>query len=289
MKERLRNYLRLTKPGVLAGNLITALAGYFLAAAEYGFSWLAFVSLLVGMTLVVGGACALNNYYDRDIDAKMKRTKTRPSVQAGLSVWGMQIFAWALFVVGVVVLAWGTNWPTVIVGILGFVTYVWLYGRWTKRTSIHGTAMGAISGALPIVGGYIAASGRVDAGLVIVFFIMFFWQFPEFYSIAIYRKGEYKAANVPVMPVVVGVRSTTIQIVIYTILYVLSTLLLSVFGYTGWLYFIVMSVLGYKWVMIAVEGLTTKDADSWARRMFKFSMITILVLCAMLSIGAYLP
>ncbi len=289
MKERLRNYLRLTKPGVLAGNLITALAGYFLATAEYGFCWLAFVSLLVGMTLVVGGACALNNYYDRDIDAKMKRTKTRPSVQAGLSVWGMQIFAWALFVVGVAVLAWNTNWPTVIVGILGFVTYVWLYGRWTKRTSIHGTAMGAISGALPIVGGYIAASGRVDAGLVIVFFIMFFWQFPEFYSIAIYRKGEYKTAHVPVMPVVVGVRSTTIQIVIYTILYVLSTLLLSVFGYTGWLYFIVMSVLGYKWVMIAVEGLTTKDADSWARRMFKFSMITILVLCAMLSIGAYLP
>lgn len=287
--ERVRNYLRLAKPGVLAGNLITALAGYLLATHDYGFDWLVFLSMLVGMTLVVGGACALNNYYDRDIDSKMKRTKTRPSVSAGLSPVGMQLFAWGLFATGTLLLAVGTNWPTVVVGILGFVTYVWLYGRWTKRTSIHGTAVGAVSGALPIVGGYVAASGQVDAGALVVFAMMFLWQFPEFFSIAIYRRSEYKVAKIPVMPVVVGVHSTIVQIVIYTVLYVLSTLLLSVLGYTGWIYFAVMAVVGYKWVMIATEGLRTKDADAWARRMFKFSMITILVLCTMVSVGAYLP
>lgn len=285
----LRNYIRLTKPGVTAGNVLTAIAGYFLASADYGFGGLEFISMVIGMTLVVGGACALNNYLDRDIDAKMTRTRTRPSVSGGLSPIGMQVFAWILFLVGTVFLAITTNYLTAAVGAIGFATYVWLYGAWTKRTTVHGTAVGAVSGAFPILGGYVAAANTFDMGALIAFLIIFFWQFPEFYSISIYRRKEYMKAGVPLMSVVRGVKSTTEQIFVYTVFYVLSTLALTAWGYAGWIYFVVMLIAGGYWIWLAAKGFHASSPEAWARRMFRFSMVTILLICVMLSIGPFLP
>lgn len=284
----LRDYIKLTKPGVLAGNAITALAGFFLAAAG-DMNWLTFAAMAVGITLVIAAACVINNYLDRDIDSVMERTKNRPSVQGNIPGWHMVALGTTLLVVGTVLLILWTTWLTAAIGIVGFVTYVWLYGAWSKRQSVHGTAVGAISGALPIAGGYAAVAGQFDIGLVIVFLILFFWQFPEFYSISIYRRREYAKAKVPLMSVVHGVRSTTIQIFIYTILYVISTLLLTVFDYTGFVYAAVMAVVGGYWIYLAYVGLGAKDPEAWSRRMFKFSMYTILILCLMLSVGPLLP
>lgn len=281
-------YYRLTKPGVLYGNVLSAVAGFFLASAGH-IEWGLFVAMVVGMTLVVAAACVINNYLDRDIDSVMDRTKSRPSVTGAIKGSHMATYGIVLFVLGVTALYLWTNWLVVAIGAAGFVTYVWLYGALSKRQSIHGTLVGSISGAMPIAGGYAAVSGQVDAGLVIAFLIMFFWQFPEFYSIAIYRRKEYAAAGVPVMPVVVGIKSTIVQIYVYTVLYVLSTLLLTVYGYTGFVYFFVMFIAGAYWIRIASEGLTTAKPEAWARRMFKVSMWTILLLCAMLSIGPVLP
>lgn len=288
MKERLQAYYQLTKPGVTYGNVLTVVAGYLLAARGQIDGWL-FVSTVLGMTLVIAAACTLNNYLDQDIDKLMTRTKARPSVVGAIPGPHMVAYAIGLFVLGLIVLILGTNPLVVGLAIAGFVTYVWLYGAWSKRQSIHGTLVGSISGAFPIAAGYAAVSGQADAGLVIAFLIMFFWQFPEFYSIAIYRRKEYAAARIPVMPVVKGVRSTIIQIFLYTILYVLSTLALTVIGLTGYVYFGVMALMGGYWIYLAYLGFFTKDADAWARRMFKFSLVTILVLCLMLSVGPLLP
>ncbi len=287
----MRDYARLTKPGVTAGNVLTAIAGYFLATSVYGFDWKIFSGMLVGMILVISGACALNNYLDRDIDAKMARTKTRPSVSGNLNPFGMQLFAWLLFIVGTMVLYLTTNVLTLLIGVTGFVTYVWLYGAWAKRRSIHGMAVGAIPGALPIAGGYAAASGMIDPGLTVVFLIILFWQFPEFYSITIYRLKEYKAAGIPAMPVVVGVRATIVQIFIYTVLYVLSTLALVALGYVGLTYAIIMAAAGGYWIYLGFRGLQTPNdrAEEWARSMFRSSMMTILLLCVMLSVGPIIP
>lgn len=287
-KDLLRAYYRLTKPGVTYGNVLSAIAGFFLAAAGQVDWWL-FIATVIGMTLVIAAACVINNFLDRDIDSVMERTKSRPSVSGAIKGSHMVVYGATLLVLGTGILAIWTNWLVVAIGLAGFVTYVWLYGAWSKRQSIHGTLVGSISGALPVAGGYAAVSGQVDAGLVIAFLILFFWQFPEFYSIAIYRRKEYAAANVPVMPVVVGVKSTIIQIYIYTVLYVLSTLALTVYGYTGLVYFFVMFVAGAYWIRLASEGLTSRKPDEWARRMFKFSMWTILLLCLMLSAGPLLP
>lgn len=270
------------------GNVLTAVAGFFLAARG-NVDWALFLETIAGITLVVSSACALNNYLDRDIDRQMERTKARPSVTGTVSVTGTIVYVIVLGLLGFAILTYWTNWFVVAVGVVGFVTYVWFYGAWSKRTSIHGTLVGAISGAMPIVGGYAAVRGGIDAGMVIVFLIMFFWQFPEFYSIAIYRRSEYATAHIPVMAVVKGVRSSVIQIYIYTILYVLSTLALTFTGTTGLVYFIVMAVFGCHWTWFAMKGLRAGSHEKWARKMFRFSMINVLVLCVMLSVGSILP
>ena len=288
MKATLRAYYQLTKPGVLYGNVLTAVAGFLLAAAGR-IDWLLLLATTIGITLVVAAACVINNYLDQDIDKIMERTKNRPSVSGVIPGKAMVAYGVTLLVLGVVALYTWTNLLVVIIGLLGFITYVWLYGALSKRRSIHGTLVGSISGAMPIAGGYAAVSGQVDAGLIIVFLILFFWQFPEFYSIAIYRRKEYAAAHVPVMSVVKGVRSTTIQIFVYTVLYVISTLLLTVFGYTGIVYLVVMAVAGGYWIGLAAQGLSANKPEVWARQMFRVSMYTILLLCVMLAIGPLLP
>lgn len=286
--SRINEFYQLTKPGVLYGNVLTAAAGFFLAAAG-SVDWWLFAAMLVGMTLVIASACVINNYLDRDIDSVMERTKKRPSVTGSVRP---RVIVWFGVILGtlgfVALLAW-TNWLVVVIGAIGWIVYVWLYGALSKRRSIHGTLVGSISGAMPIAGGYAAVSGRIDIGFALAFLIMFFWQFPEFYSIAIYRRKEYAAAGVPVMTVVEGNRSTILQIFIYTTLYVISTLSLTLYDYTGWVYFVIMASLGGYWIYLAYQGIGNKRPEAWARKMFRMSMWTILALCLMLSVGPLLP
>ena len=288
MSSKFKAYYQLTKPGVLYGNVLTGAAGFLLAAAG-DINWWLFAAAIGGMTLVIASACVINNYLDRDIDSIMERTRSRPSVTGAIKGSYMLAYGIVLGVLGVAILYLWTNLLVVAIGIVGWITYVWLYGALSKRRSVHGTLVGSISGAMPIAGGYAAVSGQVDAGLIIAFLIMFFWQFPEFYSIAIYRRKEYAAAHVPVMTVIKGVRSTTVQIFVYTVLYVISTLLLTVYGYTGVVYLVVMALAGGYWVWLATKGLSVKKPEVWARQMFRFSMYTILLLCVMLAVGPLLP
>lgn len=241
------------------------------------------------MTLVIASACVLNNFLDQDIDAKMARTKKRALVQDAIPGRNAVIFSIVLGVVGMAVLVAWTNWLVVWIGIIGFVDYVVLYGMLSKRLSIHGTLVGSISGAAPILAGYCAVTGTIDAGAIIVFLILFLWQMPEFYSIAIYRQKEYAAAGVPVMSVVKGKQNTTVQIFIYTLLFVISLALLTVFDVAGWTYFIVMMALGLYWLWLGFKGLGAKDKDAWARKMFRFSLIILLAFCFMVSVDAWLP
>lgn len=288
--QTINAYYQLTKPGVMYGNVLTGVAGYLLAAGHFGeFNWVTFCATIIGMVMVVSAACVLNNYLDQDIDKIMQRTKKRPSVTGVIGGRAMVMFSITLLILGTAILAMWTNWLVVAIGLIGFVVYVWLYGALSKRQSLHGTLVGSISGAFPIAGGYAAVSGVVDPGLVIVFLIMFFWQFPEFYAISIYRRKEYAAANIPVISVVRGVPRTIKWIFINTILYVVSTLLLTPLGYTGWIYFVIMLVAGASWIMVGWEGFKAKDQEKWSRRMFKHSMYHILLLCVMLSVGPLLP
>lgn len=273
---------------MLYGNALSALAGFLLASKGHINPFL-FIALVVGTTLVIASACVLNNYLDQDIDSKMSRTKKRALVQGEIKGRNAVIFSIVLGIVGIAILMLYTNLLVVAIGIIGFIDYVVLYGMLSKRLSIHGTLVGSISGATPILAGYCAVTGVLDIGAVLIFLILFLWQLPEFYSISIYRRKEYKAAGVPVMSVVKGVKNTTIQIFVYTLLFVISTLLLSVYGYVGRIYFVMMAVLGLYWIWLGYQGLLAKDSDAWARKMFKFSLIILLVFCALISLDSWLP
>jgi heme o synthase len=288
MLEAVKRYYSLTKPGVLYGNALTVAAGYFLAA-QGNIDLALFLAVFIGSSLIIASACVINNYLDQDIDAIMERTKKRALVSGEIKGYRAVLFSIALGLSGLAILFFYTNPLVVLLGIIGFVTYVVFYGMLSKRMSVHGTLVGSISGAIPILAGYCAVTGTIDIGAILVFVILFAWQFPEFYSIAIYRFKEYKAAGIPLLPIVKGLRRTKIEILIYTYIFVLSSLLLTVYGYTGLVYFTVMASVGAYWVWLAVKGFSATDNDKWARKMFRFSMITILVLCIMLTVGPILP
>ena len=283
-------YYSLTKPGVLYGNVLTAAAGFLLAASFIrSFDVLLFLATVIGTTFVIASACVLNNVLDRDIDTRMERTTKRATVSGSISVRNAVIFSIVLFVLGNAVLVAGTNWLVVVTGLLGFFTYVVLYGMLSKRMSVHGTLVGSISGAAPIFAGYVAVTGAVDAAAILAFLAIFFWQMPEFYSIAIYRRDEYARAGVPVITVVKGIPQAKIQILLYTIAYVVSSVLLTPLGFTGWIYFAVMGVLGVWWIVIGIQGFRAKDDNAWARRMFRFSLVIIMAYSLMISIAPLLP
>ncbi|MBA3758044.1 protoheme IX farnesyltransferase [Candidatus Saccharibacteria bacterium] len=283
-----KRYYSLTKPGVLYGNALTAASGFLLASRGDINLWL-FVSALMGTTLVIASACVINNYLDQDIDKLMARTKKRALVEGSVKGSNAVIFGTSLGVIGILILYIYTNLLVVGIGIIGFVDYVVLYGMLSKRLSYHGTLVGSVSGAAPILAGYVAAAGALDAGAVIVFAVLFLWQMPEFYSIAVYRRNEYRAANIPVITVVKGIEHTKKQIIAYTIAFVAATLALPAFGYAGYSYWVVMTLLGAYWLNHGIKGLKATDNNAWARKMFKISLIILLVFSVMISIDAWIP
>jgi protoheme IX farnesyltransferase len=228
-----------------------------------------------------------NNYIDRGIDAKMKRTKKRATATGKISAQAVNIFATILGVVGFLILT-KTNWLTFAIGVAAFISYVVLYG-WAKRTSIHGTLVGTLPGAASLVAGYTAAVNRLDWGTFLLFLIMVFWQMAHFYSIAIFRLKEYKKAELPLMPIVKGVKFTKLQIVFYIFAFVIATVDLSFFGYSGMSFLFVMSGLGLYWLFKAIDGFKVRSDTKWARSMFGFSLIVLLVLSAMLALNSFLP
>ena len=287
ISEKIRAYLKLTKPGVLFGNLLTTIAGFLYGSSDV-IHWAEFIATVIGTTLVIGAACALNNYLDQDIDAKMKRTKSRPLITGAVSPMGALLFSIFLAISGMYILLQYTDVLVAWLGLTGFIVYVWLYGAFTKRKSLYGTLVGSVSGAIPIVAGYVAATHTIDLQAALLFLILFFWQEPEFYSIAIYRRKEYKAAGVPVISVIRGVKRTQKEIFIYTVLFVIASLLLGIVGFASYSYLVVMALAGIYWILLGKKGLQTDNPDAWARSMFHTSLNILLLFCFMISIDRWL-
>ena len=279
----LKNYVQLTKPGIIIGNLITAIGGFFLALHR-AFDPACFFAMFFGLSLVIASGCVLNNIKDKAIDEKMSRTKNRAMVKGSISIRAAHQFAVILLIAGVCILSVFTNLLTTAMALLGFIVYVFIYTP-MKKQSIHGTLIGSIAGAIPPVVGYCAVSGYVDLGAILLFLIVALWQMPHFYAIALYRMGEYQAAAVPVLPVINGIANTKTQMFYYTLAFAIASLLPTYFGYTGYLYLTIASGCGIFWVMLAAKGWKTRCHISWARKMFKVSLIVIMALSLMISIG----
>lgn len=279
---------RLTKPGVTYGNLITAVAGYLFAANGL-INWIVFFALTIGTWAVIASACVINNYLDQDIDAVMTRTKKRPLLTGEVTPRQALVFGALLGILGTIVLSIYTNYWVAGVGIFGWIVYVWLYGALGKRKSVHGTLVGAVSGAVPILAGWLAVHPGLDIVGVLLFLVIFFWQMPEFYAISIFRRDEYAKAKVPVSAVIRGVPATVRQIFVYTILTVGSALGLAVSPLTSWTMLAVLFVISARWLYIVYQGLAAKDSALWAKKEFHFALIFLMAFCGILAANPYLP
>jgi protoheme IX farnesyltransferase len=285
----LKQYYWLTKPGIIYGNVINTLAGFFLASVvAWAFDGWLLVATVLGTSLIIGSGCVFNNYIDRRIDQKMKRTKKRALATGKLPVRNALIFGAVLGIAGFTLLALFVNWLVVAIGAIGYIDYIILYG-YAKRKSVYGTLVGSISGSMPPVAGYCAVTGSFDMGAFLLFLLLTAWQMPHFYSIAMYRHKDYEAAGIPVLPVKKGMQHTKVQILVYIIIFTLATLLLTVFDYTGYIYFVVMALLGLAWLRLAIKGFKAVDDEAWARKMFGFSLVVTLTVAVMLPLGALLP
>jgi heme o synthase len=282
-----KTYYRLTKPGIIYGNSLSVLAGFFLASAGHVNFYLLLVTLL-GVAFVMASACVTNNIVDVNIDRAMDRTKNRALVTGQISKNRAIIFATILGTIGFLALAKYTNLLTVLVGAVGYLGYVVLYGI-GKRKTVHSTLIGTISGAMPPVAGYLAVTGSFDIAALLLFFILVFWQMPHFYAIAIFRKTDYARAKIPLLTVVKGNHQAKIQMVIYITLFIAATSLMTAFGYTGYTYLATIVALAGYWLAIAIKGLTIKNDIVIARQIFKLSLVVLLVFCLLVSFGKILP
>lgn len=273
----LRKYLFLTKPGILFGNFITTLGGFFLAA-QGSIDILLLLLTLLGTTLVVASGCVVNNVIDQDIDTKMQRTQNRALVKKTISPTVALIYALVLGVIGFSILWFGVNGYAFLFAMIGFIVYVGFYSLWTKRTSIHQTVIGSISGASPPVIGYTAVTHQFDVAALLLFLAYALWQMPHSWAIAIYRFDDYKNAGIPILPVARSIYRTKIECVIYILLFAVVLNGLYCFGYTNVFFLITFNALTAYWLYLSVIGFKAENDQLWAKRFFLYSVILITLL-----------
>lgn len=274
------NYYLITKPGIILGNLITVAAG-FLLASKGGMDVFLFFATLIGLGFIIASACVLNNYIDRHIDKKMKRTEGRPLAKGVITGKKALFFALLLGSLGNLVLLLYTNLLTLCIANFGFLVYVLIYSFW-KRQTVYATAIGSVSGGIPPLVGYCAVSNQFDIGALIFFMIMIFWQMPHFFSIAMYRLSDYSNASLPVFPIIKGLYKTKIRMIVYIVGFIVAASTLTLFRYTGYWYLSMAVLFGIAWLSLCLKGFSTSDDKLWARNMFRLSLLVIVALCIMI-------
>ena len=273
----LKKYLFLTKPGILFGNFITTLGGFFLAAQGH-VDFLLLILTLLGTTLVVASGCVINNVIDQDIDHKMQRTQNRALVKKTISPSVALVYASVLGVIGFSILWFGVNPYSFLFAVIGFVVYVGFYSLWSKRTTIHQTVIGSISGASPPVIGYVAVTNEFDVAALLIFLAYGLWQMPHSWAIAIYRFDDYKNAGIPILPVARSIFRTKVECVIYIVLFAAVLNGLYCFGYTNVFFLITFNALTAYWLYLSIIGFKAENDQVWAKRYFLYSVILITAL-----------
>ena len=200
------------------------------------------------------------------------------------------VFYGALLGIAGTALIWAAaNILALVIVLSGFVVYVGVYSLYLKRNSLYSTLIGSLAGAAPPLAGYCAVSNRLDMGAAILLTIFCLWQIPHSYAIAIFRLDDYAAAAIPVLPVKQGMVAAKKHIVFYVLAFMGATLLLTLGGYTGYSYLAVAAALGLSWLYMAWSGYKTRDDRLWAKKLFVFSIVSIILLSVMMSIDFTAP
>src|SRR6186713_3319926 len=264
-----RDYLTLTKPRIMVLLLLTAAGGMFVGAQGVPPAGL-FVATMAGLALACGGASALNHVLDRDIDVHMRRTDKRPVAAGRVPVERALEFGLALSALSFVVLASFVNVLAAALALAGGLFYVIVYTRWLKRSTPQNIVIGGAAGAVPPLVGWTAVTGHLDPTSLYLFAIVFYWTPPHFWALSLLMKDEYARVGVPMMPVVHGEVETRRQIVLYTFLLTVLTLLPFVFGFFGVIYAVFAVGLAAAFIVLALRLQRRADRKS-ALRVYLFS------------------
>jgi protoheme IX farnesyltransferase len=276
VRSVLADYLTLTKPRVQLLLLLTTVTTMYVA----GDPSVGLVALTVlGGSLSAGGAAAVNHFWDRDIDAAMKRTSTRPVPSGRVSPRSALNFGLALQTLSFLLLASTVNLLAACLALAGFAWYAGVYTIWLKRRTPQNIVIGGAAGAVPPLVGWAAVTGGLDPTALYLFAIVFYWTPPHFWALSLLMKDEYAAVGVPMMPVVRGEAETRRQVLLYAGLLVVLTLLPVAFGLFGLIYAIAAGLLGGAFLVRAYDLYRQADRAS-ALRTYLFSLAYLALLFA---------
>jgi len=265
------------KPGIIMGNLVYGLGGFFYASHSTMVMPI-FIGTMLGLILIIGSACAFNNVYDMDIDSIMKRTQNRPMIKGEISKQNAIIFATVIGISGFACLWFLSSKTAFWSGIFAFFMYVVAYTMWTKRQSVWGTFTGSLSGAMPILMGYVAITDSITTEIIFLYIMCVVWQMPHSYGIAIFRFDDYKLAKINVLPVVKGLVATRNSIILHISAFVVT---LSIFGYMEYMHpigLLIILSLSLYWLFLAVFLFKEETKEKWAKQIFFQSIFIVIVL-----------
>lgn len=286
MRIPFADYFELTKPRVVALIVFTAVIGMFLAVPGIP-PWQALVFGNLGIWLAASSAAAINHLLDRRIDEKMARTSHRPLPSGSLSGRQVFVFAMILGALSMLLLCLFVNWLTAALTFFSLIGYAVIYTVYLKHATPQNIVIGGAAGAAPPVLGWAAVTGEVHAYALLLFLIIFVWTPPHFWALAIFRREDYARAMVPMLPVTHGVEYTRWQILFYTILLVLVTLLPYFSGMSGLFYLGGVSVLDAVFLYYAVRMMNPPN-EAYAMKVFGYSIWYLMVLFAFLLIDHWI-
>ena len=273
-----RDYFVLTKPAIMLLLLITTVPAMVLANGGWPGWWLV-VATLVGGVLASGGAGAVNMYIDRDIDGIMVRTRNRPIPRGTVPARNAAIFGWALGLASGPWLFFTVNWLSALLALTAFLFYVGPYSLYLKRRTLHNTVIGGVAGAIPPLIGWVAITNSITVEGLLLFMIVFWWQPPHFWALALGLEQDYRSANIPMMPVVLGERETKRQTLLYAAATWMITLIFGATAHMGLLYFAfaMFGGAGFMWFAWRIfKGQGTEGT----RGMFRYSTLYLAALFA---------
>ena len=277
-----RDYVALTKPRVVILLEVTAVAAMVMAA--HGLPRLTvLVATMIGGWLAAAGANAINCWFDRDIDADMGRTRTRPLPAGRIDPAHAFTFGICLALASFVLLSLAVNLLAACLTMAAFLFYVLVYTMWLKRSSMQNIVIGGAAGAIPPLVGWAAVDGQLSLTALFLFAIVFYWTPPHFWALALLIRGDYARAGVPMLPVVAGDRQTRQQIVLYTVILVLVTVLPALTRSFGAVYIGGAAILDTAFLADAVRTVSRPTARS-ARRLFYHSMLYLALLFAVMAV-----
>jgi protoheme IX farnesyltransferase len=272
----------LTKPRIIELLLVTTIPTMVLAAGKWPSVSLMAITLLGG-SLAAGGANAINMYIDRDIDALMVRTQGRPLVTGDVSPRNALVFAVLLEIAAFAVLWSGANLLSAVLALSATMFYVCIYSLWLKRTSKQNIVIGGAAGAVPVLVGWAAVQNSLGWAPVILFLVIFFWTPPHFWALAIRHSDDYRAAGVPMLPVVATMQETVRSMVIYSVILTATSLALVPVANLGYIYGITALLFGTLFILGSFR-LGRDPSESRSMRLFSFSITYVSVLFMALTV-----